>query len=139
MFCFIVVLPKELREIGKECICKQISYAEFSWSIFYDIWTKCKVLWSKCPYSLRMREIMGQEKLRMWNVFKWWNEYIISRSINRGASGRPGNTYLVPYFYNCQGYAGLLEDHDINKFLAAVEEIPPNFSPEFGEYTENIM
>ena len=82
---------------------------------------------------------MGQEKLRMWTVFKWWNEYIISRSINRGASGRPGNTYLVPYFYNCQGYAGLLEDLDINKFIAAVEEIPPNFSPEFGEYTENIM
>ena len=62
-----------------------------------------------------------------------WNEHIISKSSNGGPSGRPDTMYFLPHIFDCQDYSDPLEGDDIDKFLPAAEEIPPNYSAEFGE------
>ena len=47
--------------------------------------------------------------------------------------------YFSPHLFDCQDYSDLLEDDDIDKFLPAVEEIPTDYSVEFGEFAEIIM
>ena len=68
-----------------------------------------------------------------------WNEHITSKSSNGGPSGRPDTMYFLGYLFDCQDYSDLLEDDDIDEFLPAVEEIPPDYSVEFGEFAEIIM
>ena len=68
-----------------------------------------------------------------------WNEHIISKSSNGGPSGRPDTMYFLPHLFDCQDYSDPLEDDDIDEFLPAVEEIPPDYSAEFGEFAEFIM
>ena len=68
-----------------------------------------------------------------------WNEHVISKSSNRGPSGRPDTMYFLPHLFDCQDYSDPLEDDDIDEFLPAVEEIPPDYSAEFGEFAEIIM
>ena len=68
-----------------------------------------------------------------------WNEHIISKSSNGGPSGRPDAMYFLPHLFDCQDYSDPLEDDDIDEFLPAVEEIPPDYSAEFGEFAEIIM
>ena len=65
-----------------------------------------------------------------------WNEHIISKSSNGGPSGRPDTIYFLPHLYDCQDYSDPLEDDDIDEFLPAAEEIPPDYSAEFGEFAE---
>ena len=47
--------------------------------------------------------------------------------------------YFLPHLFDCQDYSDPLEDDDIDEFLPAVEEIPPDYSAEFGEFPELIM
>ena len=47
--------------------------------------------------------------------------------------------YFSPHLFDCQDYSDLLEDDDIDKFLPAVKEIPPDYSVELGEFAEIIM
>ena len=47
--------------------------------------------------------------------------------------------YFLPHLFNCQDYLDLLEDDDTDEFLPAVEEIPPDYSAEFGEFSGIIM
>ena len=68
-----------------------------------------------------------------------WNEHIISRSSNGEPYGRPDTMYFVPHLFDCQDYSDPLENDDIDEFLPAVEEIPPDCSAEFGEFAEIIM
>ena len=68
-----------------------------------------------------------------------WNEHIITKSSNGGSSGRPDTMYFLPHLFDCQDYSDPLEDDDIDEFLPAVEEIPPHYSAEFGEFAEIIM
>ena len=68
-----------------------------------------------------------------------WNEHIISKSSNGGPSGRPDTMYFLPHLFGCQDYSDPLQDDHIDEFLPAVEEIPPDYSAEFGEFAEFIM
>ena len=68
-----------------------------------------------------------------------WNEHIISKRSNGGPSGRPDTMYFLPHLFDCQGYSDPLEDDDTDEFLLDVEEIPPNYSAEFGEFAELII
>ena len=70
---------------------------------------------------------------------KQWNEHIISKSSNGGPSGRPDTMYSLSHIFDCQDYSDPLEDDDTDEFLPAVEEIPPDYSVEFGEFAEIIM
>ena len=47
--------------------------------------------------------------------------------------------YFLPHLCDCQDYSDPLEDDNIDQFLPAIEEIPPNNSVEFGEFAEIIM
>ena len=47
--------------------------------------------------------------------------------------------YFLPHLCDCQDYSDPLEDDNIDQFLPAVEEIPPNYSMEFEEFAEIIM
>ena len=47
--------------------------------------------------------------------------------------------YFLPRIFDCQDYSDPLEDDGIDELLPAVEEIPPNYSAEFGESAEIIM
>ena len=47
--------------------------------------------------------------------------------------------YFLSHLFDCQDYSDSLEDDDIDEFLPAVEEIPPDYSVEFGEFPEIIM
>ena len=67
-----------------------------------------------------------------------WNEHIRSKSSNGVSSGRPDAMYFLPHIFDCQDYSDPLEDDDIDELLPAVEEIPPNYSGEFGESAEII-
>ena len=51
---------------------KKCPNAEFFWSIFSCIWTKNGDLRSKYPYSVQIREISDQKKLRIWTLFRQW-------------------------------------------------------------------
>ena len=77
------------------------------------------------------------EKLK--EMTEEWNEHVISKSSNRGPSDRPDTMYFLPHLFDCQDYSDPLEDDDIDEFLPAVEEIPPDYSAEFGEFAEIIM
>ena len=66
-----------------------------------------------------------------------WNEHIISKSSNGGPSGRPDTMYFLPHLFDCQDYP--LEDDDTDEFLLVAEEIPPDYSAEFGEFAKLIM
>ena len=68
-----------------------------------------------------------------------WNEHIISKSSNGGPSGRPVTMCFLPHLFDCQDYSDPLEDDDTDESLLAVEEIPPDYSAEFGEFAELIM
>ena len=68
-----------------------------------------------------------------------WNKHIICKSSNGGPSGIPNKMYFLPHLCDCQDYSDPLEDGNIDQFLPAVEEIPPNYSMEFGEFAEIIM
>ena len=72
-------------------------------------------------------------------ITKEWNEHIISKSSSGGPSGRPDTMYFMPHLFDCQDYSDPLEDDDIHKFLPAVEEIPPDYSAELGEFAEITM
>ena len=47
--------------------------------------------------------------------------------------------YFLPHLFDCQDYSDPLEDDDIDEFLPAVQEIPPDYSAEFGEFAEIII
>ena len=47
--------------------------------------------------------------------------------------------YFLPHLFDRQDYSDPLEDDDIDEFLPAVEEIPPDYSGVFGEFAEIIM
>ena len=68
-----------------------------------------------------------------------WNEHVISKSSNGGPSGRPDTMYFLPHLFDFWDCSDPLEDDDIDEFLPAVEEIPPDYSAEFGEFPELIM
>ena len=70
---------------------------------------------------------------------KEWNEHIMSKSSNVGPSGRPDTMYFLPHLFDCQDYSDPLEDDHIDEFLPAVEEIPSDYSAEFGEFAELII
>ena len=68
-----------------------------------------------------------------------WNEHMISKTSKGGPSGRPDAMYFLPYLFACQDCSDLLEDDDLDEFLPAVEEIPFDYSAEFGEFAEIIL
>ena len=45
----------------------------------------------------------------------------------------------MPHLFDCQDYSDTLEDDDTDGFSPAVEEIPPDYSAEFGKFAEIIM
>ena len=47
--------------------------------------------------------------------------------------------YFLLHIFDCQDYSDPLENDDIDELLPAVEDIPPNYSAEFGESAEIIM
>ena len=47
--------------------------------------------------------------------------------------------YFLPHLFDCLDYSDPLEDDDIDEFLPAAEEIPPDYSAEFGEFAEIII
>ena len=68
-----------------------------------------------------------------------WNEHIITKSSNGGPSGRPDTMYFLLHIFHCQDYSDPLENDDIDELVPAVEDIPPNYSAEFGESAEIIV
>ena len=55
----------------KQTLRKNCSYLECFWSISSHIWTKYGDLWSKSPYSVRMRENTDQKNPKT-NSFSQW-------------------------------------------------------------------
>ena len=47
--------------------------------------------------------------------------------------------HFLPHFFDCQDYSDPLEDDVNNEFLRAAEEIPPDYSVEFGAFAEMTM
>ena len=41
-------------------LCEKCPYSELFWSSFTRIWTEYREIWSISPYSVRMRENVGQ-------------------------------------------------------------------------------
>ena len=68
-----------------------------------------------------------------------WNEHIIPKSSNGKPCARPDTMYFLPHLFDFWDYSGPLEDDNIDEFLPTVEEIPPDYSAEFGEFAELIM
>ena len=66
-----------------------------------------------------------------------WNEHIILKNSNDGPFGH-FNLFLASYLWLSR-LLRPLEDGYIDELLPAVEEIPPNYSLEFGESAEIIM
>ena len=68
-----------------------------------------------------------------------WNEHIIPKSSNGRPCARPDTMYFLPHLFDFWDYSDPLEDDNIDEFLPTVEEIPPDYSAEFGEFAELIM
>ena len=51
---------------------KRVQTRSYFWCAFSRIWTEYGDLWSKSSYSAKIREIMNQEKLRIWALYTQW-------------------------------------------------------------------
>ena len=75
-------------------LCEKCPYSELFWSSFTRIWTEYREIWSISPYSVRMRENVGQNNFECghflrsdailsilimftmtWNGWFWWRNY----------------------------------------------------------------
>lgn len=64
---------------------------------------------------------------------------IESLQVLREPSGRPNTNCFLCHLCNSQDYSDRIEDDDTGEFLPGVEEIPPNYLAEFGEFVKIIM
>lgn len=53
-------------------------------------------------------------------------------------AGKSKTIYFLPHLLYCKGYSDQIKDDNINEFVAVVEENPPDYSAEFGEFAEII-
>ena len=91
-----------------------------------------KAYWSKSRQGF-----IGVLRKELKEMTEEWSEHIISKNSNGGPSQTWYN-YVLPHIFDCQDYSDPLK-HDIDELLPAAEEIPHNYTAEFGESAEIIM